>query len=115
MKWFPVFWAFLAALVAHGSGVITNCSEAEIDAALSGGGLVTFACDGTIHFTNTKVVTNDVVIDGTSHQVTLSGSNAVRLFFVNDMGKLTLRNLTIASGLSSNAPGGAISNRGSRI
>ena len=33
------------------SGVVTNCTDADLRAALQGGGTVTFACDGTIVLT----------------------------------------------------------------
>ena len=39
---------FLLPLAAPGDGVVTNCTEANLRAALAGGGTVTFACDGTI-------------------------------------------------------------------
>ena len=45
--------------------------------------MVTFACDGTITLSNTLTVTWDTVLDATGHQITISGSNAVRVFISN--------------------------------
>jgi len=45
------------------SGVVTNCAQADLLTALNGGGLVRFACDGTITLNN-SIVANS-----------LSGSN----------------------------------------
>jgi len=76
-----------------------NCTEADLRAALAGGGVVTFKCDGTIALTETITNDLDTVLDGTGHQVSLSG-NAVRLFYPGKSTRLTLINLTLANGLS---------------
>jgi hypothetical protein len=107
---------FLRSL-SWASGVVTNTTEANLRAAISGGGLVTFACDGTITLANTITNTLDTVIDATGHQITISGGGQVRVFFVNNV-NFTIRNVSIVKGLSTNnyvgsmsdAAGGAIYN-----
>ena len=79
-------------------GVVTNCAQADLVSALNRGGLVTFSCDGTISLTNSITVTNEVILGGSGHSVTISGNNATRLFNVNAGTRLTLINLTLADG-----------------
>jgi hypothetical protein len=71
---------------------------------------VTFACDGTITLAGT--ISNGVptVLDGSSHQITISGSNARTVFWVAANVNFTLTNLTIAEG--SSFSGGGIFNNG---
>src|ERR1051325_1343528 len=96
----------------YAEGTVTDCTAADLLTALSGGGLVTFDCDGTINLTNSITITNDTVLDAMEHDVTISGfastntANAVRLFNVNAGVNFTLIHLTIANGSSTN--GGAI-------
>jgi hypothetical protein len=99
------------------AGTVTSCSETSLRNAMAGGGTVTFACDGTITLANTisnpppsrfpSFKTNNVVLDGTGHQITISGGNNVRVFYVGTNNTLGLVNLTLANGLSTNG-GGAI-------
>jgi hypothetical protein len=99
------------APAARGAGVVgtgsaESCTDAALDAALEGGGLVTFNCGGpaTIDIssgTGRKSITADTTIDG-GGMITISGGNAQPVFLVSDT-DLTLRNLTIA-----NARAGAI-------
>jgi RHS repeat-associated protein len=79
--------------------VITNCTEAGLDAALAQGGSLTFSCGGpvTITLTSTKVISQDTALDGAS-QVTLSGSGTVRLFRITGNVDVTLANLTLRDG-----------------
>ncbi|MCB9162412.1 MAG: hypothetical protein H6644_21625 [Caldilineaceae bacterium] len=66
---------------AQAAGTVTNCTWAGaggLQAALAGGGAVTFACDGTIVVPEI-VIAQDTVLDGTTHNVTLSGNNANRV------------------------------------
>jgi len=99
------------------SAVVTSCTETNLRAAMAGGGTVTFACDGTITLTNTIVVGKDVILDGSGHQITISGGNQVRVFYINTNINLTLFLLTIANGVitNNNASGGAIYNDGGTI
>ncbi len=67
---------------AVGTGTPASCTEAALDAALAGGGLVTFDCGPdpvTITVTSEKATTADTSIDG-GGRITLSGRGAVRVF-----------------------------------
>jgi hypothetical protein len=55
-------------------GVVTNCTEAALRAAMAGGGTVTFACDGTIALANTMTNAADTTLDASGHQITISWS-----------------------------------------
>jgi hypothetical protein len=95
----------LLPLAAHGGGVVTECTESNLRAAMAGGGTVTFACDGTITLSNTITTLLNTVLDGSGHQITISGNNLVRVFHVNTNVSFTAMNLTIASGRSTNGAG----------
>lgn len=84
-----------------GSGTAVSCTEAALDAALAGGGTITFNCGGpaTIILTTQKLILADTFIDG-GGLVTLSGNNATRLFFVGGGYTLVARNITLTRGLS---------------
>src|SRR6266850_2143876 len=69
--------------MAHAGGTVANCTEADLDAALAGGGTVTFACDGTITVTGPKTISADTILDGAGHILTISGGNSVQLFRVS--------------------------------
>ncbi len=109
----------VSMLVARGAGIVTNCTSADLSAALVGGGLVTFDCNGTIYLTNTITITNHTTLDASGRAVVISGLDgtnsptAVRVLNVNSGINLTLLNLTLAKGRSTNA--GAIFNNGGRI
>src|SRR5438128_2405266 len=97
------------SLLPHGAfagGVVASCTEGDLNAALANGGTVTFACDGTITLTSTKIVTTNTTVDASGHRITISGGNAVRVFTVNSNASLTLLNLSIANG--KNASGGGL-------
>jgi hypothetical protein len=97
---------------AVAQGTVTVCTAAELEAAIADGGSITFECDGTIILTNTIHITEDTDLDGTGRGVTISGltganaTNAVRLFTVEPGVTLTLINLKLINGRSTN--GGAI-------
>ncbi len=91
---------------------VTRCTETILRLALAEGGTVRFAGDGTITLSNTIVIGTNTVLDGSGRQVTISGGNLVRVFYVNTNATLTLVNLTIADGLSTNGYGGGIYNEG---
>jgi predicted outer membrane repeat protein len=86
---------------AWADGVVTNCTEADLRAAMAGGGRVTFACDGFIVLTNTVSISLDTVLDASGHQVGIGGAN-VRAFHVNANVRFTVVNL----GISRAAPQG---------
>ena len=75
--------------------------------------MVTFACGGTITLASTITNAADIVVDGTGHQVTISGGHAVRVFYVNTNVSFTVLNLTIADAKSFG--GSAILNLGGSV
>jgi len=105
----------LMPLAAWAGGVVTNCTEADLRAAIAGGGIVTFACDGTITVANTITNENSTTLDGTGHQVTISGGHAVRVFYVTTNASLTLIHISVEGGMaepSSTGFGGGVVNEG---
>src|SRR5262245_4419216 len=61
-----------------GTGSAASCTEAALDAALAGGGLVTFNCGPvpvTITITISKTIASNTTIDGGS-LITISGGNS---------------------------------------
>jgi hypothetical protein len=108
--WILIGVLILLVLQAKAAGVVNTCDEASLDAALAGGGTITFACSGTITLTTTKTIAADTLLDGSGQSVTLSGGNTIRLFLVNAGRSLELRSLTISNG--NQAFGGAIRNNG---
>ena len=110
----------LLPVAAWAGGVVTNCTEAALSAAMADGGTVTFGCDGTILLGNTITnvisgtkVTSDTKLDGSGHQVTISGNKAVRVFYIDTNVSFTVVNLTIADG--SSLGGSAILNLGGTV
>lgn len=92
---------------AGAGGVVSACTEADFRAALVGGGLVTFACDGTLTLSNTIEISADTVLDGAGHAVTVSGGGLVRVLYINPGVNLSLLSLGIVNGASP-AGGGAV-------
>jgi hypothetical protein len=90
---------------AMAGGTVTSCTEASLRAAMAGGGTVTFACDGTITLAGTISISLDTAIDGSGHQITISGGNAVRVFYLATNVNFTVVNLTIANGQSTEGAG----------
>ena len=98
----------LWAPAAQAAGAVTDCTEASLRSAMASGGTVTFACDGTITLTETITNWTDTILDGRGHQVTISGGNAVGLFYVGANSALTILHLTLADGWGQQ--GGAVFN-----
>src|SRR6266487_2380383 len=96
-------WPNTLALGAEAG--ISNCDEAALRVALGSGGTVTFECDGTLTLSNTLHITQDTVLDARGRSVTLSGQNSVRVIHVCPGVSLTLLDLTIAFGQSTNGGG----------
>jgi len=92
---------------------VINATEADLRAAMIGGGTVTFACDGTIMLSQTVANAVDTFVDGSGHQITISGSNAVRVFLNDTNATLTLVNLIVADGFGRG--GSAILNLGGYV
>ncbi|MBI5383703.1 MAG: LamG domain-containing protein [Verrucomicrobia bacterium] len=86
-------------------GAVVVCREDNLRASLAEGGHVRFACDGVLVVSNTVTITNDVVLDATGHDVTISGHGTVRVFQVNAGAHFTLINATVANGRCTNGGG----------
>jgi hypothetical protein len=99
-----------ALLQVFPRGIVVTNSGIALREAMTGGGTVTFACDGTITLASTITNVNDTVLDGSGRQVTISGNNGVRVFSVATNVHFSVVNLTIADGTSSG--GSAILNLG---
>ena len=91
-----------------GTGSAASCTEAALAAALTAGGVVTFACGAapaTITVTKTLVLPTDkdTVLDG-DHKITLDGGGKVRILeydhldFRKNTRSLTLQRITLAHG-----------------
>ena len=110
---FAIRLIIVAAMALHAGGVVraggtvTSCTEANLRAAMAGGGTVNFTCDGTITLTSTITNSVDTVLDGSGHQITICNSNNYynRIFFVNSNVTFTVINLAIAKGYSDNGAG----------
>ncbi len=84
--------------VVFSAGVVNSATDAALRAAMTGGGTVTFNCEGTITVAGTLAVASSTVLDGTGHAITISGGNAVGLFSVNSGVSASFINLTLANG-----------------
>jgi len=102
-----------ALLQVFPPGIVVTNSEADLRAVMALGGTVTFAFDGTILLANTITNVSDTRLDGSGHQVTISGNNAVRVFAVNTNVNFSVLNLTIAGARSQG--GSAILNLGGTV
>ena len=106
---FLVPQSFVTASGTVGDGTPASCTEAALATAVSGGGLVTFACGPnphTIVLTTEIPVTSDTEIDGNT-LVTLDGNLQTRILHGHSGVTLTVRNLTFIDGYTT-AEGGAI-------
>jgi hypothetical protein len=106
-------WALLGCLLSaallpvFAGGTLTNCTYESLSAALIGGGLVRFECDGTITLPDKLTINLTTVIDAVGHSVTLAGGTTNKpIFLVQTNVDLTLRSLTLSG--AKNAKGGAI-------
>lgn len=76
---------------------------------------VTFSLSGTITLSSTlPAISNTlgITLDGTGHNITVSGNNSVRVMVVNSGKILTLQSLTIANGACNDCSGAGIYNNG---
>ena len=92
-------------------GIVTDCTEASLRAALSGGGTVSFACDGTIVLSNTLVIASNTVLDATGRSITLDGNSSNRVFTVMTNVTCAITNVRVLNGWDASA-GGGIHNSG---
>src|SRR5690242_10536785 len=95
-----------------GDGTPESCTSNAVEAALAGGGAITFNCgpDSITIAANTMVIANgiDVTLEG-ADLITLDGESARQLFVVNAGASLTLNHITLARG-NWFGNGGAIAN-----
>lgn len=63
-----------------GATEVEDGSEEALRTALAAGGRVVFLLDGTISVTSTAAITNNALLDGNGHQVTISGNNETGVF-----------------------------------
>lgn len=121
------FWTqFALVAVARAAGVVNPCTEASLDAALAGGGVVTFACSGTIQPEHPKVITADTVLDGAGQPVTLDATRIFHNYRLREEGmrpiidvaagsRLEVRALTFTGVLNFGSEGAAILNHGTLV
>jgi hypothetical protein len=104
---------------AGATNIVSSPYEASLRAAIHIGGWVGFGFNGTITITNTIAITNNVILDGSGFAATISGGNAVRLFYVAPGVTFGATNLTLANGsylVTNNvADAGAIYNDGGTV
>lgn len=112
-----------APRVVVGSGTAESCDEAALAAAVSGGGIITFACGSepvTIALSRELRITQDTVLDG-GGRVTLSGQGQTRILSLIAAGeklspRLTVQNLRLIRGhVSGSRPPGDSSLGGAAI
>jgi hypothetical protein len=105
--------ALLGTQTGLGGGVVTNCTEANLRAAMAGGGAVTFACSGIVPLTATIIVTNDTTLDAAGQQIAISGNGMVRIFQICTNIQFSIGNLSLANGAATN--GAALFNAGGNV
>jgi hypothetical protein len=114
----------VALVLTNGTGFshpVYVCDESDLRAAVAAGGWIGFGCNGTITLTSPLVVSNNVVLDGSLVNTTISGGGKTELFYITSGGSLTITNLTLANGVTNNnggsfcADGGAIYNNGGTL
>jgi hypothetical protein len=124
----PVIWwgalhlSYAAGVV--GTGTAGSCTEQALDAALIGGGVITFNCGKSpvvIPVTKEKLIEQPTTLDG-GGLVTISGRNMARVFRVTSGATLEAHRLTIAYGAANDSSdtardgnGGAILNEASSV
>jgi hypothetical protein len=107
------------------AALFTSATQADLEAALRDGGIVSFGIDATIPLTNSIVISTHTVIDGNGRSVTLDGQNRSRHFVVTNGATLRLVRLALINGRffggdATNGPGnpglgGAIYNAGGTL
>jgi hypothetical protein len=119
-----VTFALLASITrttANGpTNVVNSPDEASLRAAIQIGGWVGLGFNGTITITNTIAISNNVILDGSGGAASISGGNAVRLFYVAPGVTFGATNLTLANGSciftnGTTADAGAIYNDGGTV
>lgn len=110
---FCLFFLAAAHFPAQAAGVVgdgtpASCTEAALNAALSGGGNVSFNCGPdahTITITSEKVITADTTLNG-GNLITLNGGGTTRIFRVTGGAGFTVQNITLTNGYTAQEGGG---------
>lgn len=105
------------------TNVVYSADEGSLRAALSIGGWVSLAFNGTLTLTNTIEITNNASLDGKNVAAVISGGNAMQLFYVAPGVTFSVTNVVLADGScivtnqTGNTPadGGAIYNDGGSV
>ena len=114
-----VFMALIFSLLglwvttAHAAGVVSPCDETHLRSALSGGGTVTFSCDGTITLTSQLTISSNTTLDGAGRTVAIRGNSGIVLFYVDGFASsvtFNLKNITLQNANNSVSDGGGIYN-----
>ncbi len=92
---------------------LTLCDEPSFRNAVEQGGTIQCDCEGTLILSSELVVAKDTIIDCSRTGFTLSGNQTVRVLHVNPGVSLTLLNLKIKHGKSSQ--GGGLFNDGGQV
>jgi hypothetical protein len=104
---------WLAAQSISRAVVVTNV--ADLQAAITNGGLITFSTNATYSVTNPLVIVTNTVIDGLDQTITISGSSTTRVFTVTTNVTLTLLNITVANGRHTNGGAGIFVSTGGTL
>lgn len=112
-----LLWLLIGCHTTEAAGVVTDCSHygsgpGTLQAAVAGGGMVTFACSGTIIVPEIAVGSTHLIVDGTGQRVILSGNGVNRIFTVANDGSLDIRQLTLYNGYVTTDGGAAIQSGG---
>ena len=102
--------------IVIGNGTPSSCDNNTLGAALANGGTISFDCGPAAHIilADTYEITTNTELDG-GDLITLDGEDLRQIFIVHADVTLTLRNITLAHGMGSNGPGGAIWNYGTLV
>lgn len=92
------------SISASQAAVVSSCDENGLRAAISAGGVVTFACNGEIVLNNTIEITNSVSLDGSGRAVVIRGGGSNRVFTLRS-GVINFTNIAIINGVATNGGG----------
>jgi len=111
-------WAAVGVLITGASeplsaAPLSGCDEAAFRAALAAGGEVTFTGNCTYSLLDTIVISNHAVLNGSGHNIRVSGQDIVRLFSVQPGISFSVQHVTLMNGRSTE--GGAILNDGGTV
>src|SRR5215470_3437230 len=93
-----VAFLFVFAQVAIAAGTVSNCTEADLRAALAGGGGVTITCTSTITVTQTLIIGGTPTAITGNPNASISGGKSVAVFAVNPGAVLVLGHVQIEQG-----------------